>query len=164
MLDARFRGHDRGDVLIMRIRSPKDFWAGLIFIAIGGGFVLLAQQYRLGDMHRMGPAMFPTLVGALLAVLGAIIALRSFAFEGEPVPRFYLRPIGVSLLGIVLFGVALQWLGLIAAVAVLVLVGAYAARDVRPLENLALAAVMIAFSVAVFVWLLGLPLPLWPNS
>jgi putative tricarboxylic transport membrane protein len=147
----------------MRIRSPKDFWAGLIFIAIGGGFVLLAQQYRLGDMHRMGPAMFPTLVGALLAVLGAVIALRAFAFEGEPVPRFYLRPIGVSLLAIVLFGVALQWLGLIAAVAVLVLVGA-AARDVRPLENLALAAVMIAFSVAVFVWLLGLPLPLWPNS
>jgi len=148
----------------MRIRSPKDFWAGLIFIAIGGGFVLLAQQYRLGDMHRMGPAMFPTLVGALLAVLGAIIALRSFAFEGELVPRFYLRPIGVSLLAIVLFGVALQWLGLIAAVAVLVLVGAYAARDVRPLENLALAGVMILFSVAVFVWLLGLPLPLWPTS
>ena len=148
----------------MRIRSPKDFWAGLVFFAIGGGFVLLAQQYRLGDMHRMGPAMFPTLVGVLLAVLGAIIALRAFAFDGEAVPRFYLRPIGVSLLGIVLFGVALQWLGLIAAVAVLVLVGAYAARDVRPLENLALAAVMIAFSVAVFVWLLGLPLPLWPNS
>jgi putative tricarboxylic transport membrane protein len=148
----------------MRIRSPKDFWAGLIFIAIGGGFVLLAQQYRLGDMHRMGPAMFPTLVGALLVVLGAIIALRAFAFDGEPVPRFYLRPIGISLLAIALFGVALQWLGLIAAVAVLVLVGAYAARDVRPLENLALAAVMIAFSVAVFVWLLGLPLPLWPNS
>ena len=70
----------------MRIRSPKDFWAGLIFIAIGGGFVLLAQQYRLGDMHRMGPAMFPTLVGALLVLLGLIIALRAFAFDGAPVP------------------------------------------------------------------------------
>jgi hypothetical protein len=45
-----------------------------------------------------------------------------------------------------------------------VLVGAYAARDVRPLENLALAAALIAFSVGVFVWLLGLPLPLWPAS
>src|SRR5262247_237051 len=146
----------------MRIRSPKDFWAGLIFIAIGGGFVVLAQQYRLGDMHRMGPAMFPTLVGALLAALGAIIALRAFAFHGES--RFCLRPIGVSVLAIALFGAALQWLGLIAAIAVLVLVGAYAARDVRPLENLALAAVMIAFSVAVFVCLLGLPLPLWPTS
>jgi hypothetical protein len=149
---------------MMRIRSPKDFWAGLIFIAIGGGFVLLAQQYRLGDMHRMGPAMFPTLVGALLVALGLIIALRSFALDGAPVPRFEVRPIGVSLLAIVLFGIALHWFGLVAAVAVLVLVGAYAARDVRPLENFALAAVMVAFSVGVFVWLLGLPLPLWPTS
>src|SRR5258708_36363873 len=117
---------------IMRIRSTKDFWAGLIFIAIGGGFVLLAQQYRLGDMHRMGPAMFPTLVGALLAVLGAIIALRSFAFEGEPVPRFYLRPIGVSLLAIVLFGVALQWLRVIAPGSLCVLVWASSPRASRP--------------------------------
>ena len=148
----------------MRIRSPKDFWAGLIFVAIGAAFIALASQYRLGTMHRMGPAMFPILVGAVLAVLGAIIALRSFLLDGDPVPRFYARPIGVSLLAIVLFGVALQWLGLIAAIAVLVLLGAYSARDVRPLENVALAAVMIVFSVAVFVWLLGLPLPLWPGS
>jgi putative tricarboxylic transport membrane protein len=149
---------------MMRIRSPKDFWAGLIFVAIGAAFILLASQYRLGTMHRMGPAMFPILVGAVLAVLGAIIALRSFVLDGAPVPRFYARPIGISLLAIVLFGVTLQWLGLVAAIAVLVLLGAYAARDVRPLENAALAAVMIAFSVAVFVWLLGLPLPLWPGS
>jgi putative tricarboxylic transport membrane protein len=148
---------------MMRIRSPKDFWAGLIFVAIGAAFILLASQYRLGTMHRMGPAMFPILVGSVLAVLGAIIALRSFVLDGEPVPRFYARPIGVSLLAIVLFGVALQWLGLVAAIAVLVLVGAYAAREVRPLETVALAAVMIVFSVAVFVWLLGLPLPLWPD-
>jgi hypothetical protein len=148
----------------MRIRSPKDFWAGLTFVAIGGGFVLLAQQYRLGDMHRMGPAMFPTLVGALLAALGLIMALRSFARDGAPISDFHARPIVVSLLAIVLFGIALQWLGLVAAVAVLVLSGANAARDVRQLDNLALAAGMIVFSVAVFVWLLGLPLPLWPTS
>jgi hypothetical protein len=148
----------------MRVRSPKDFWAGLIFVAIGGGFVLLAREYRLGDMHRMGPALFPTLVGALLAALGALIALRAFALDGPPVPRFDARPIIVSLLAIVLFAIALQWVGLVAAIAVLVLVGANAARDVRQSDNLALAVVMIVFSVAVFVWLLGLPLPLWPNS
>ncbi|HEY7664982.1 MAG TPA: tripartite tricarboxylate transporter TctB family protein [Xanthobacteraceae bacterium] len=148
----------------MRIRSPKDFWAGLIFVAIGAGFVLLARQYRLGDLHRMGPAMFPTLVGALLAALGLVLALRAFALDGEAVPRFYARPIGASLVAIVLFGVALQWLGLVAAIAALVLVGATAARDTRRLESAALAAAMIAFSIAVFVWLLGLPLPLWPNS
>ena len=148
----------------MRIRSPKDFWAGLIFIAIGLAFILAAGNYRMGDMHRMGPALFPILVGALLAVLGAVVTLRSFVLDGEPVPRFYARPIGVSVIAIVLFGLALQWLGLIAAVAVLVIVGAFAARDVRPLENVVLAVAMVLFSVAVFVWLLGLPLPLWPGS
>jgi Tripartite tricarboxylate transporter TctB family len=148
----------------MRVRSPKDFWAGLIFVAIGGGFVLLAQEYRLGDMHRMGPALFPILVGALLAALGAIMALRAFALEGPPVPRFEARPILVSLLAIVMFAIALQWVGLVAAVAVLVLIGANATREVRLLDALALAAVMVVFSVAVFVWLLGLPLPLWPTS
>src|SRR5262249_60704646 len=79
---------------MMRIRSPKDCWAGLIFIAIGGGFVLLAQQYRLGDMHRMGPAMFPTLVGALLGVVGAIIPRRAVAFGGRPGARLFLRATG----------------------------------------------------------------------
>src|SRR6478609_8269150 len=125
----------RGHADPMCIRSPKDFWAGLIFIAIGSGFILLSRQYRLGDLHRMGPAMFPTLVGGLLAALGAVIALRSLIFDGEPVPRLYARPIGVTLLAIVLYGAALRWLGLVAAIAVLVLLGAYAARDVRPLEN-----------------------------
>ena len=148
----------------MHIRAPKDFWAGLIFIGIGAGFMLLASQYRYGDLHRMGPALFPTLVGALLALLGAIVAARALVFAGEPVPRFQARPLAVSLLAIVLFGVALQWLGLIAAVVVLVLIGAYAARDVRPLENVALAVILAVFSVVVFVLLLGLPLPLWPNS
>ena len=148
----------------MHIRAPKDFWAGLIFVAIGTGFILLATQYRYGDMHRMGPAMFPTLVGALLALLGAIVAVRAFVLTGEPVPRLHARPLAVSLVAIVLFGVALQWLGLVSAVAVLVRVGACAARQVRPLESVALAVALVLFSVAVFVWLLGLPLPLWPSS
>jgi hypothetical protein len=147
-----------------RIRSPRDFWAGLIFSGVGGGFILLAQQYRLGDMHRMGPGMFPTLAGALLSALGVILAVRAFVIPGEPVPRFHARPIGITLLAIVAFGIALQWLGLVAAVAVLVLIGGCAAREVRSLENIVLAAAMVLFSVAVFVWLLGLPLPLWPNS
>jgi hypothetical protein len=149
---------------MMRIRSPKDFWSGLIFIAIAAAFILLAQQYRLGTLDRMGPGLFPILVGGLLAMLGAAVAVRSLVLPGEPVPRFHLRPLAVSLLAIVLFGVALQRLGLIAAVAALVLVGAYAARDTRPLENIALAAVLILFSVGVFVWVLGLPLRLWPDS
>src|ERR1700730_4982887 len=130
---------------MMRIRSSKDFWVGLIFVAIAAAFILLAQQYRLGDLHRMGPGMFPTLVGALLAALGAIVALRAFVLAGEPLPRFQARPIGVSLLAIVLFGAALQWLGLVAAIAVLVLVGTRVARAVRARGALPPAARLVLY-------------------
>jgi hypothetical protein len=148
----------------MRIRSPKDFWAGLFFIAVAMAFIGLSHQYGMGNMHRMGPALFPTLVGVLLAGLGLTIALRAFAIDGPPVPSFQARPIVVSLAAIALFGVALAHLGLIAAVAALVLIGALASRESKPLETLGLVAVLIAFSVVLFVWVLGLPIPLWPGA
>jgi len=147
----------------MRIRSPKDFWAGLFFIAAAAGFMLLSRQYSMGNMHRMGPALFPTLVAALLAGLGLIITAKSFAIDGPPVPRFHARPILVGLIAISLFGVALQHFGLIAAVAVLVAVGAVASRESKPLEVAGLIVALIVFSVGVFAWLLGLPIPLWPE-
>jgi len=148
----------------MRIRAPKDFWSGLLFIGIAAAFIGLAQQYKMGDMHRMGPALFPTLVGVLLAALGVIIALRSFVIDGPPVPRFQARPLIVSLAAIALFGLALNFLGLVAAIVALVLVGAWATREVKLVQTVLLAALLAVFSVAVFVWLLGLPLPLWPTS
>ena len=148
----------------MHIRSPKDFCAGLLFVALGAAFVALALQYRLGDLHRIGPGLFPTLVGSVLVGLGLIVAGRALLVEGPPIERIQARPLLVSLVAILLFGLALQWLGVVAAIAVLVLVGAYASRDVRVLQVLALAVFLIVFSVAIFVWLLGLPLPLWPSG
>jgi len=148
----------------MRIRSPKDFWSGLFFIAVAAGFMLLSLQYHMGTMHKMGPALFPTLVGALLACLGLIIALRAFAIDGMPVPRLYARPIGISLAAIALFGVVLAHFGLLAAVAALVVVSAIASRESKPLETVGLVLVLMLFAAAVFVWLLGLPIPLWPDA
>jgi hypothetical protein len=148
----------------MHIRSPRDFWSGLIFIAIAAGFIIGAQRYGMGDMHLMGPGLFATLVGLLLAALGAVIALRALAIDGPPVPRFYLRPIAVSLIAIALFGLTLRHLGLVAAVAVVVLIGALASRESRPLEVAGLVVLLAVFSVAVFVWMLGLPIPLWPDA
>jgi Tripartite tricarboxylate transporter TctB family len=147
----------------MRIRSPRDFWAGLLFVGIAALFIALASQYRFGEAHRMGPGYFPIMVGALLAILGAVVAGRGLAFDGPPLPRFNPRPLLVTLVAVVLFGLAIEHLGLAAAIAALVLVSAFADREVRPLPSLVLAVLLIAFSVATFVWLLGLPLQVWPQ-
>lgn len=48
----------------MRIRSHRDFRAGVMFVGIGAAFVAFAQQHVLGTPARMGPGIFPTLLGA----------------------------------------------------------------------------------------------------
>ncbi len=79
----------------MIIRNPKDFWAGLMFVTFGLAFVVVAAGspefldrlfgakvvpgYQMGSSVRMGPAYFPVVLGGLMAMLGAIILLRSFA-------------------------------------------------------------------------------------
>ena len=37
------------------------------------GFMAVAQNYPMGSAVRMGPAYFPTVLGGLLAVLGAMV-------------------------------------------------------------------------------------------
>src|SRR5437879_4340108 len=141
----------------MRIRSQKDFWSGLLFIAIAVFFMAMATRYRLGTPEKMGPAFFPIMVGLLLAGLGAILAGRAFVIDGAPIDRLHLPPLAVTIAAVVLFGLAFHWLGLVAAIVVLVIVGGYADRSARLIESIGLAVVLAFFSVAVFVWLLGLP-------
>ena len=79
----------------MLIKSQKDFFAGLLFIAIGLGFAWGATDYELGSTARMGPGYFPMALGALLAALGAVIAFKALVIEtadGEPVGRWAWRP------------------------------------------------------------------------
>ena len=57
----------------MRIKSPKDFWAGLMFIGFGAFIMIWALvHYQMGSAVRMGPAYFPTVLGGLLVFLGLL--------------------------------------------------------------------------------------------
>jgi hypothetical protein len=78
----------------MKIVNGKDFWAGLMFIGIGLGFMAISRNYPMGSALRMGPAYFPTVLGGLMAVLGAIVLLRSFVTKIEaPLKVIEFRPL-----------------------------------------------------------------------
>ncbi|HQX25981.1 MAG: tripartite tricarboxylate transporter TctB family protein, partial [Xanthomonadales bacterium] len=71
----------------MKIKSPQDFWAGLMFIVFGLFFLIVARDYQMGTAVRMGPGYFPTVLGGILAVLGAVVLLTSFTMSGPKVPK-----------------------------------------------------------------------------
>ena len=86
----------------MKITNGKDFWAGVMFIAFGLAFMYVSRNYAMGNAVRMGPAYFPTVLGGMLAVLGAAVFLRAFVSKvAHPLRVFPFRH-WYCLLGLVL--------------------------------------------------------------
>src|SRR4051794_16044253 len=85
------------------IRGPKDFWAGMLFIAIGAFAVIVALNYPMGTAARMGPGYFPRALGTLLIILGAVSLFRGLRQQGTPIMPWRFRPIVVVLGSTVLF-------------------------------------------------------------
>jgi Tripartite tricarboxylate transporter TctB family len=80
---AADRASGGGEGMKTRIKGPKDFWAGLMFIGFGLFFVVWAlTHYQMGTAVRMGPAYFPAVLGGLLAFLGVLVLLESFVMSG----------------------------------------------------------------------------------
>ena len=147
----------------MVIKSPKDFWAGVMFIAFGAGMAGIAlMNYQMGSAVRMGPAYFPALLGGILAALGLILFLRSFALKGAKVPQFHYRPLFLILGACVAFGYFLKPLGLVGATLLLVFISAFGGHEFKLREVAIMYVVLFIFSVLVFVKGLTLPFPIWP--
>lgn len=147
----------------MRIRSPSDFWCGVLFVVLGLAFMVLARDYRLGTPARMGPGFFPTILGGLLAALGLSLAIPALARDGDALPHVALRPVLAVLVAIVVFALTLAPLGFVIASAAMILIAGLADPGLRRLEHVGLTLFLIAFCVAIFVVVLGLPMNLWPN-
>jgi hypothetical protein len=149
----------------VRIRSPKEFWAGAMFAGFGLFFMSWAlMRYEMGTALRMGPAYFPAVLGGLLAILGAVIVIGALVLDGPKVPRFNFRPLLLVLAACIAYGYLMKPLGLVLATGALVFISAFGGHEFRWREVALLYVVLIVFSVLVFVKGLTLPFPLWPEA
>lgn len=114
----------------------------------------------MGTAGRMGPAYFPSVLGGLLALVGAASLLRSFFRQGEPIGRLYWRELTLVLVAVLLFGFLVRNAGLVPAAFLLILISSYASQKFNLAKSLALAVGGALFAVALFVKLLGLPMPI----
>ena len=145
------------------IRGPRDFWAGMLFVAIGAAAILIARDYPMGSAVRMGAGYFPRALGALLIFLGALSVVRSFRLAGEPIPRWRWRPLVVALGSVVVFGLIVQYAGLALSTLFLVFASSAASDEFRPKEAALAGVLMAALCVGVFVYALNIQLSVWPS-
>lgn len=143
------------------LRDNQDFWAGVMLIAVGATAVVIARNYPFGTSLRMGPGYFPTLLGSILAVFGLWFVAKGFRSTEKIEPGWSLRALIVIPVSLVLFGLFMTHAGFVPALVVLIFGSALASSEFRLVEVLLLTIGLTIGCVAVFVWGLGLPYPLF---
>ena len=150
----------------MKIKSQRDFLSGLMFLVVGIVFAVGATNYSMGSSARPGAGYFPLILSVIMAILGAVVLFKALTIEtegGDPVGDIAWRPLIVIVASIAAFGVTLPWLGMLAAVPVLIVMVSLAGDEFGWKGVIVNSLVLTAFAWFVFVWGLKLTIPLWPS-
>lgn len=140
--------------------NDVDVLSGLIFAGLGLGVVYVSASYDFGSVARMGPGFFPRVLGALLAVLGIGIAVRGFVAPRATLTIERLRPIAAIGGSLVAFGWIITRFGFIPALVASCLLAMGAVQRSSLKEMVLLPILLCAFCSIVFIYGLGLSIPL----
>lgn len=137
--------------------NRQEVAAGLAWVAIGLGAIVIAGNYAFGSITRMGPGFVPILLGLLLMVFGAI-----GAWQGRRAPEVSLdlrwRPFVFIMGGIVVWVLLVDEVGFVPSTVALVVISAQAEREITWLETLLLAACMTLVGYLIFIRGIGIPI------
>jgi len=140
--------------------ASKDFWGGLMLIALGGTSVLVSRAYPMGTVLRMGAGYFPTVLGGILVVFGLILLVKGVRSTDRIEPHWSPRALFVIPATLMLFALLVERIGFVPSLLMLIVGSAAASSEFRLLEAISVGAALTALCVAVFIWGLGLPYPL----
>ena len=134
----------------------REAWAAGTMIVLGLGAIAQASTYTLGSLARMGPGLFPAILGVLLVLLGLIIARMAYSpmiteEDAEEVPPPEWRGWGCIIGGLLTFILLGKYGGLVPATFALVFISAMGDRQHTPRS-----AALLAAAVAVSAVPLGL--------
>ena len=157
----------------MAIKSQKDFFSGLMFMAIGVAFAWGATTYTVGEGARMGPGYFPLMLGILMAILGAAVTFKALVVEsvgGDKIGKWAWKPLIFVILANLSFGALLAGVpslkipafGLIVAIYALTFIASMAESGWKVKNTFVLATVLAIGSYIAFVVVLKLQFPVWP--
>jgi hypothetical protein len=149
---------------MLRSLRDADVLCGLMFIAFAVTGFALSTELESGSAMVMGPGYFPRLLSAILLVLGiAITAVGLWGGARNPTHGWTVRPLAMVSVAALLFAALLQKGGIVLAIAVAVIVGSFAGAPPRATHLALLTVALVLGSVALFVWGIGIPLPIWPS-
>jgi putative tricarboxylic transport membrane protein len=143
--------------------GTRDIYGGAGLIGFAGAYALAASGLSMTSSLGIGSGLFPMVLAVILAVIGFIILVQgalSRTAAVAPAAPLPWRAIILIVAAPIVFGFMIEPLGLVPSLFAATFLAALANRGTTLLGAAALAACLVLFSVALFVWGLGLPLAL----
>lgn len=130
----------------------KDVWAGLFFMGLAVAGLYIGADYAFGTPARMGAGFLPKLLCWCMLGIGGIVTLVGLARgqHGEPMEAWTWGPLLAILAAVLLFGAALETIGLELAILGAVMLGGVADPSPSRFERTCLVVVSIGLSL--FLW------------
>lgn len=144
-------------------KRNADIEAGLFFTLFGALTAALSLQYNLGTIAAMGPGLFPLILGTLLAGIGLVIFVKGLLFGGEETRSLPLWPVILITASLLVFAFLVLTVGLAVAVPAQVFIALRASQHFTLKRAIALSLGLLIFCYVVFVYLLGIPVPMFWN-
>lgn len=143
----------------------RDLTGGAVLVVAGLAYAAhSALSYDAGSLRSIGPGLFPTAAGGLLAMLGAAISINALIDRPALVRRAQHLPLRVPatiLLAVAVFALSIERFGLLPSTLAVVAISALASRLSRARGVVLLALVLMALVAAIFKFGLGLLVPLF---
>ena len=137
--------------------------SGALVTALGLLGLAASWDLERGVLRQMGPGYLPATVSWLIIAGGVVMIAAALLKPGKPLPDFQVRPLAMISLGLALFGMTIDSLGIIVAIVILIVVCGFASPITRFWEMVVLAICLALGSAFIFVQLLGLAIPILPR-
>ena len=142
----------------------RDAFAGVALAIFGAALAIYSYvNYPVGTISRMGPGMFPVMLGTALFAVAVMILLVSLVQRSETVEVNFRSGLFV-LVSLALFAVMVRLFGVVPALLTLLFVSSGAVSGRRLIGTAIFSIVVTAGIVFIFVYLMDLNLDLfrWP--
>ena len=146
---------------MLRLKSPQDLGAGIIFGIIGIFGLYFGKDLTYGTASRMGPGYFPMWLSGIILGMGVILVCRALVIRGPRLESIQVRPIFFVVAAVVVFGYTIAHIGLALSLFFMTMIAVQSRSDTRQLEMILLAVGLSIGAVVVFVYVLGQAMPPW---
>ncbi len=147
---------------LRKYHRHEDMFCGIAMILFSIFIMWVARGYPVGNASEMGPGYFPRALCVIVAFLGGVLIVGDLLKSGardEPEERLKLRPILAIGASYIAFALTLNFIGLLPALVLLIVLSALAIPGRKFWEVVLLVVAMQAMALSMW-YLVQISVPL----